>query len=1173
FFIIAVQTPGSGISIPLAVGTPSTGSGNLYCQWELSPSSSIYKEEEFKYIQMMDYALWDVIENGHTFPKTQVVEGVTTLMPITSIEDKAQRRLEVKARSTLMTGIPNEHQLKFNSIKVAKQLMEAIEKIFGENAATKKTQRNILKQQYENFTALNSEILDQTFDRLQKLNTHVVVWRNKADLDTMSMDYLYNNLKVYEPEVKGMSSSNSSIQNMAFVSSSNNNSTNRAVNTTLEVSTSGTQVNTVNIDNLNDLKEKDLRWQIAMLTMRGRRFLKKTRRKLTINGNATIDFDKTNVECYNCHKREHFARECRAPKSQDTKHKKSIRRTMPVETPTLTALVSCDETVKILKSQNEQLKKDLKKSELMVLGYKSGLESLEERLKFFKTNESIYLKDIKLLKVKHQMKDIAITELRRKLDLAQKEKDNIQLTIDKLKNTSKSLNKLIDYQIVGNCKKGSGYENYNADLPPYTRNFMPPKPDLSFTGIDKFSNKPVVENCDAKTSETKPKDGTCPILHIMKKLMKNMLLLEVTPKEEKSLAKAEAVNTACYVQNRVIVVKPYNMTLYELFHGRIPALSFMKPFRCPVTIFNTLDHLGKFDGKADEGFFVRYSVNSKAFRVFNIRKRIVEENLHIRFSKNTPNVLGSRPDWLFDIDALTRTINYEPIAAGTQSNDFAGTKACDNAGQARKENEPVKDYILLPLWIADLPFSQDPKSSQDDGFHPSSDNGKEVNEDPSKGSECKDQEQDDNVNNTNMVNAASTHGVNAVSENISNELPFDPNMPALKDISTFNFLSDHEDDDEKADMNNMDTTIQTLWCTRWMSKVLFSVKRLKKRFHRGKIDKTLFIRRHKGDILLVQVYVDDVIFGSTKKELCIGFEKMMHEKFQMSFMGELTLFLGLFTEVKNASTPIKTQKPLLKDEDGKEVDVHMYRSGLLLRQEPSTEKHKYMTRLMARSPTKSVADEVVFKELDDSLVRAATNASSLKVEQDSGNINKTKSKATPNESSSQGTDSGGGPRCQEAIRDTISQTRSERVSKLLMIHCSQEVGLSARIESFNDNEDLGENASKQEMISDIDVDEGITVVSTHDDAEMFDADKDLHDEEVFVAKQDENVVEKEVDAAQVQVSIAATTPTVSIDEVTLAQALAELKHTNLKAKAKGIVFHEPEESTTTKIAKIPKPKS
>ncbi|GKC06216.1 ribonuclease H-like domain-containing protein [Tanacetum coccineum] len=200
----------------------------------------------------------------------------------------------------------------------------------------------------------------------------------------------------------------------------------------------------------------------------------------------------------------------------------------------------------------------------------------------------------------------------------------------------------------------------------------------------------------------------------------------------------------------------------------------MRPFGCLVTILNTIDHLGKFYGKADEGFFVGYSLNSKAFRVFNSRTRIVEENLHIRFSKNTPNVVGSGPDWLFDIDALTKTMNYEPIVAGTQSKGFAGTKASDNA---------------------------DPKSSHDDGSKPSSDNGKKVDEDPRKDSECNDQEKEDNVNSTNNVNVASINKVNAVGGKTSIELPFDPNMPALEDYR------DDEDNGVEADMNNLDTTI------------------------------------------------------------------------------------------------------------------------------------------------------------------------------------------------------------------------------------------------------------------------------------------------------------------------------------------------------------------------------
>ncbi|GKC47130.1 hypothetical protein Tco_1064852, partial [Tanacetum coccineum] len=402
-----------------------------------------------QYIQMIDYALWEVIENGNTTPKTTIVEGV--------------------------------EKLKFNSIKDAKLLMEAVEKRFGRNAATKKTQRNLLKHQYKNFTAPSSEMLDQTFDRLQKLvsllellretisqedvnqkllrslspewNTHVVVWRNKTNLDTMSMDDLYNNLKVYEPEVKGMSSSSSSTQNMAFVSSSNNNnsstngavSTAQAVNTANGVSAANTQVNASNIDNLSDavicaflasqpnnpqlahedlqqihpddLEEMDLRWQMAMLTMRARRFLKNTCKKLAINSNKSIGFDKSKVECYNYHKKGHFAKEYRALRNQDYKNKESTRRTV----------------------HSDQAE-----------------EGPNYALMAYSSSSS-------------------------------------------------------DSEIVDNYKKGLGF---NAVPHPYIGNFMPPTPDLSFTGLDEFVNKHVIENrkSDEEVSKVVKKSDDSPII-------------------------------------------------------------------------------------------------------------------------------------------------------------------------------------------------------------------------------------------------------------------------------------------------------------------------------------------------------------------------------------------------------------------------------------------------------------------------------------------------------------------------------------------------------------------------------------------------------------------------------------------------------------------------------------
>ncbi|GJU32003.1 retrovirus-related pol polyprotein from transposon TNT 1-94 [Tanacetum coccineum] len=201
----------------------------------------------------------------------------------------------------------------------------------------------------------------------------------------------------------------------------------------------------------------------------------------------------------------------------------------------------------------------------------------------------------------------------------------------------------------------------------------------------------------------------------------------------------------------------------------------MRPFGCLVTILNTIDHLGKFNGKADEGFFVGYSLNSKAFRVFNSKTRIVEENLHIVFSESIPNAVSSRPDWLFDIDALTRTMNYEPIVAGTQSNGFAGTKASDNAGQARKETEPVKNYILLPLWTADPNITgyKGVLMMMDRTFKVMIEI--KVDEDPYR------------------------------KDSVFIELPFDLNMPALEDYSIFDLTRDDEVDGVVDDYDNLDT--------------------------------------------------------------------------------------------------------------------------------------------------------------------------------------------------------------------------------------------------------------------------------------------------------------------------------------------------------------------------------
>ncbi|GJZ58215.1 ribonuclease H-like domain-containing protein [Tanacetum coccineum] len=225
---------------------------------------------------------------------------------------------------------------------------------------------------------------------------------------------------------------------------------------------------------------------MAMLTMRAMRFLKNTRRKFSVNGTETVGFNKSKLECYNCHKRGHFARECMALRNQENRNRENTRRVVPVETTTFNALVSCDgsgydwsdqeeesptnfalmaysstssnsevsndsncsssclENVKILKEQNEQLLKDLRTSKLNAIAYKTGLESVEARLLVYKKNEYVYEEDIKILKCEIHLREVAITKLRRKLELAQKQKDEIQLTVKTFENSSKNLSKLID---------------------------------------------------------------------------------------------------------------------------------------------------------------------------------------------------------------------------------------------------------------------------------------------------------------------------------------------------------------------------------------------------------------------------------------------------------------------------------------------------------------------------------------------------------------------------------------------------------------------------------------------------------------------------------------------------------------------------------------------------------
>ncbi|GKB13872.1 putative ribonuclease H-like domain-containing protein [Tanacetum coccineum] len=285
---------------------------------------------------------------------------------------------------------------------------------------------------------------------------------------------------------------------------------------------------------------------------------------------------------------------------------------------------------------------------------------------------------------------------------------------------------------------------------------------------------------------------------IMKKLMDDLLPLEVILKEGKLLGKFPRKITCIVVDLHELFLKEVSLSLCKatpdesnLWHRRLGHVNF-KTMNKLVKGNLVRDHLGKFDGKTDEGFFVGYSISSKAFRVFNRRTRIVEENLHVQFSENTSNVAGSRPNWLFDIDALTNSMNYKPVVAGNQSNGNAGTKACDNAGKARMEIVPSKDYILLSMWPVDPLFSQNLKDSPNVGFKPAEEEEKIDTKDP--GNENAASRKDSEV-----PSIEEPREDQRVKQDI--ELPNNPNMPELEDIV---YSDNDEDVGAEADMNNLD---------------------------------------------------------------------------------------------------------------------------------------------------------------------------------------------------------------------------------------------------------------------------------------------------------------------------------------------------------------------------------
>nr|GEY49601.1 hypothetical protein [Tanacetum cinerariifolium] len=472
-----------------------------------------------QYFLMTDYLLWEVILNGDSPAPTRVIEGVVWPVAPTTAKQRLARKNELKNRGTLLMALPDKHQLKFNIHNDAKTLVEAIEKRFGGNKETKNAAEAY--QSIGNSWRISLSQEDINLKLLKSLptewRTHTLIWRIKTYLEEQNLDDLFNSLKIYEAEVKSSSSASTSTQNIAFVSSQTTDNTNKPVSVSAAsvkipvfalsnvdtlsnvviYSFFASQSNSPQLDNndlkqidTDDLENMDLKWQMAMLT----------------------------VECYNCHRKGYFARECSYDWSfwaeEEPTNYALMAFTSSSSSSSDNEVASCSKAYTkahaTLQSHYDKLTNDHRNSQFDVISYKTLLESIEARLLVYQQNEIVFEEDIKLLKLKVQLRDDALIVLRQKFEKAEQERDdllgyNTQVFTSFMFDCDEMFSSETDESLPASpvyARYQSG-EGYHAVPLPYTGTFMPPKHDLVFHDAPNV-NEIVHTTFNVALSLTKP---------------------------------------------------------------------------------------------------------------------------------------------------------------------------------------------------------------------------------------------------------------------------------------------------------------------------------------------------------------------------------------------------------------------------------------------------------------------------------------------------------------------------------------------------------------------------------------------------------------------------------------------------------------------------------------------
>ncbi|KAI3680946.1 hypothetical protein L6452_35726 [Arctium lappa] len=511
-----------------------------------------------QYILLTDYSMWHIIKNGPSEAGKIGADGKRT--PPKTDAEKKSRQTEMKALSTLLLAIPNEYQHQFCNCTDPQMLWNDLEKRFSGTKSTKRNQKAILKQQYENFMSTKNESMTQTFDRFNKLigelatvgvqidqddlnrkfflgdewTMYTVSFRQNDQLEEKELDDLYNDLRVFESEVEAKKKPSGYVHNVALlsalidstsnpesVSAANGANQEKGTESVFEAFLSSHGNSSLINDDLeqlypNDLEEMDIKWQMAMLSMRVKKFIKRTgRNNFSQRREDGAGFDKSKVECYKCHLKGHFARECRSGVSHNNSHQQTQSGSFNNNRNSTQALVSqqgmgfdwsdqaeeaiqnqalmaevsdlptevisnlcsqnCIDTVKRYRDHNQSMSDNLKRLEKDIKDYVKIVESFEEQIRGFQANELQHMYDTNYWKWEKDQYEFKLRQKEEECEKIKSEYEKAKLDIEKYSYASKAMDSILKVQIHDKIKPGIGY---NTTPPPYNNNYIPPSSDL-----------------------------------------------------------------------------------------------------------------------------------------------------------------------------------------------------------------------------------------------------------------------------------------------------------------------------------------------------------------------------------------------------------------------------------------------------------------------------------------------------------------------------------------------------------------------------------------------------------------------------------------------------------------------------------------------------------------------